>query len=75
VLLVWRDTYLTARSVIAVEVVSLLLIAALIMVIFVRLGTETLRATNPAPCVVTLPRETDWRRSVRVHSRHLVGGF
>jgi hypothetical protein len=46
-LLLWRGTYLTARSVIAVEVVSLLLVAALIVVIFARLGTETLRATNP----------------------------
>ncbi len=38
-LLVWRGISLTARSVIAVEAVSLLLIAALIVVIFVRLGT------------------------------------
>jgi len=37
--LVWRGISLTARSVIAVEAVSLLLITALIVVIFVRLGT------------------------------------
>jgi len=38
-LLVWRGISLTARSVIAVKAVSLLLITALIVVIFVRPGT------------------------------------
>lgn len=54
---------LTARSVIAVEVVSLLLVAALIVVIFARLGAETLRATSPGALCSHASTGNGWRRS------------
>lgn len=58
-LLVWRGISLTARSVIAVEAVSLLLIAALIVVIFVRLGTGNAPGHQTlTPDVFKLPRGT-----------------
>jgi amino acid transporter len=58
-LLVWRGISLTARSVIAVEAVSLLLIAALIVVIFVRLGTGNAPGRQTlTPDVFKLPRGT-----------------
>ena len=46
-LLVWRGISLTARSMIAVEAVSLLLIAALIVVIFVRPAPKRSGPPNP----------------------------
>jgi hypothetical protein len=54
---------LTARLVIAVEVVSLLLVAALIVVIFARLGAETLRATSPGALCTHASTGNGWRRS------------
>ena len=58
-LLVWRGISLTARSMIAVEAVSLLLIAALIVVIFVRLGTGNAPGHQTlTPDVFKLPRGT-----------------
>ena len=55
---VWRGISLTARSVIAVEAVSLL-IAALIVVIFVRLGTGNAPGHQTlTPDVFKLPRGT-----------------
>ena len=57
-LLVWRGISLTARSVIAVEAVSLL-IAALIVVIFVRPGTGNAPGRQTlTPDVFKLPRGT-----------------
>ena len=57
-LLVWRGISLTARSVIAVGAVSLL-IAALIVVIFVRLGTGNAPVRQTlTPDVFKLPRGT-----------------
>jgi amino acid transporter len=57
--LVWRGISLTARSVIAVEAVSLLLITALIVVIFVRLGTGNAPGHQTlTPDVFKLPRGT-----------------
>jgi hypothetical protein len=61
--------------VIAVEVVSLLLVAALIVVIFARLGAETLRATSPGALCSHASTGNGWRRSVRVRLRHLADGF
>lgn len=58
-LLVWRGISLTARSVIAVEAVSLLLITSLIVVIFVRLGTGNAPGHQTLTCdVFKLPRGT-----------------
>ena len=48
---------------IAVEVVSLLLVAALIVVIFARLGAETLRATSPGALCSHASTGNGWRRS------------
>jgi amino acid transporter len=58
-LLAWRGLSLTGRSVMAVEAVSLLLIAAPIVVIFVRLGTRNAPGhQTQTPDVFKLPRGT-----------------
>jgi hypothetical protein len=57
--------------VIAVEVVSLLLVAALIVVIFARLGTETLRATSPGAVCSHASTGNGWRRAPTASCRRL----
>ena len=71
-LLVARGIRLTARSVIAVEAVSLLLITALIVVIFVRLGTGHApgRADPDGRCVPASAGNRGGHGRARVHVRH-----